>query len=1009
MVKLLLIVLYFKIVNVQLIVPKEKDDLRQCVHSLIGNISIGYSTVLFYSDNSYDYVFYNSTEISIINIDARRNVYNLENYRMGKEVIVISISKTWELSKFLTKMYNIGLWSSASTRIRRFIIILPFKEQRQLRRMFYQNLWENNMVDVVCLYYDENNIKLYTSDPEHPDNECGDDAKFITRYGCNFIEQIQFPKLWRNYKNCKLTYWNRDIVQRLEHLSLIYFKAFFVLETARQHLNFTIVENSQTNITEKPRFLIFVGHISVCSNTSYECSLPVLNNGLIWLVPTSNIIEALEAFKLIFKQIVWILILLSFLFTSIVWWYASKCKHHTSFIASLLDIYSATLFGSINTIPPFVLLRLIFAIYVFYAIHIQTLVTSNFIRLLTVPQYDHGITSLEELSQSQLPILTHKKLAFVFQQKDKDDIMYNKLKNKVVMVEESYILDAVLNKEILRNSSILISKVDLDIIIKIKEVKLNYIEDEKFLQYVTMSSLINMSHSQPKRVRPSDPNFEEVVLEWFNAESEGDDPADSDADAICSEHSSDSEVSSLSSQDETFRERRLLRNTLFPRLWESHMVDVVCLYHDENKIKLYTSDPEHPANDCGWEAAYMMEYECNQAKKIQFPKLWRNYKNCELNYWNRNGVQRLEKLNEAYFKAYFVLETARQHLNFTLVEYIRHNITERLKFLIFINHISVCSDISHECNLPFLNTGLIWIVPAATIIHALEVFKIIFKQIVWILILVSFLFMSIVWWFVSKCKHHRSFVASLLDIYSATLLGCINSIPPFLPLRLIFATYVFYAIHIQTLFTSNLIRLLTVPQPDHSITSIEELSESQLPILTHKKMYIVFKDKEENDSIYNKLKNKLIVVNESYILDCIHNTEILRNSSILISKVDLDIIIIKNQIKLHYITDVNFLQHITMSSLVSNPGSYLFVPIKKILSILLESGILDYEQRNYENRMKNYSFYYNDYAIGEEKKVLEMEHVYPIFVYWGIGLIISIVVFILEILIYKITLKSRKN
>ncbi|KAF5290226.1 hypothetical protein FQA39_LY14780 [Lamprigera yunnana] len=62
---------------------------------------------------------------------------------------------------------------------------------------------------------------------------------------------------------------------------------------------------------------------------------------------------------------------------------------------------------------------------------------------------------------------------------------------------------------------------------------------------------INMSHSQPKRVRPSDPNFEEVVLEWFNAESEGDDdPADSDADAICSERSSNSEVSSLSSQDE---------------------------------------------------------------------------------------------------------------------------------------------------------------------------------------------------------------------------------------------------------------------------------------------------------------------------------------------------------------------------------------------------------------------------------------------------------------------------
>ncbi|KAF5283685.1 hypothetical protein FQA39_LY17260 [Lamprigera yunnana] len=69
--------------------------------------------------------------------------------------------------------------------------------------------------------------------------------------------------------------------------------------------------------------------------------------------------------------------------------------------------------------------------------------------------------------------------------------------------------------------------------------------------YPYLTKIINKSHSQPKRVRPSDPNFEEVVFEWFNAESEGDDDsADSDADAICSEHSSDSEVSSLSIQDE---------------------------------------------------------------------------------------------------------------------------------------------------------------------------------------------------------------------------------------------------------------------------------------------------------------------------------------------------------------------------------------------------------------------------------------------------------------------------
>ncbi|KAF5287878.1 hypothetical protein FQA39_LY15654 [Lamprigera yunnana] len=467
MVKLLLIVLYFKIVNLQLIVPKEKDDLRQCIHSLIGNISIGYSTVLFYSDNSYDYGFYNSIEISFINIDARRNIYNFESYRMGKEVIVISVSKTEQVRKFLMKMHSVGLWSYRSTQIRRFIIILPFKEQRRLEETLFPYLWKIHMVNVVCLYYDENKIKLYTSDPEHPANECGDIAQFIYQYGCNRIEKIKFPNPWRNYKDCTLIYWNR--APRAEHFSVIFFRVFFVLETARQHLNFTIVINTATNITEQQRFLIYVSHVSVCGSTSHECSMPFVSNGLIWIVPAPNIIDALEVFKITFKQIVWILILVSFLFISIVWWYVSKCKHHRSFVASVLDIYSATLLGYINRIPPFLSLRLIFVTYLFYATHIQTAFTSHLIRLLTVPQYDHSITSLDELSQSQLPILTHGTMDFVFKHEQKDDSIYNKLKNKIVMVNESYLFGSILNKEILRNSSILISNVDLDIIIKMKE------------------------------------------------------------------------------------------------------------------------------------------------------------------------------------------------------------------------------------------------------------------------------------------------------------------------------------------------------------------------------------------------------------------------------------------------------------------------------------------------------------------------------------------------------------
>ncbi|KAK4887484.1 hypothetical protein RN001_003755 [Aquatica leii] len=124
----------------------------------------------------------------------------------------------------------------------------------------------------------------------------------------------------------------------------------------------------------------------------------------------------------------------------------------------------------------------------------------------------------------------------------------------------------------------------------IRNIKINYY----------LGSKINMSYSQPKRARQSDPNYEEVVLEWFNAESEGDDdPADSDADAICSEHSSDSEVSSLSSQDEddqdeTFGES--LYDAVSLKKWKDSKVSLVV--PEEN-----TQPPEESVNSLIEEAA----------------------------------------------------------------------------------------------------------------------------------------------------------------------------------------------------------------------------------------------------------------------------------------------------------------------------------------------------------------------------------------------------------------------
>ncbi|KAF5296549.1 hypothetical protein FQA39_LY12467 [Lamprigera yunnana] len=311
--KLLLIMLCFKIVNLQLLVPKEKDDLKQCIHSLIGNLSDGYHTVLFYSDNSYDYGFYNSTKISYINIDARRNIYNLQNYRYGKDVIVITLSNTQQFIEF--------------------IIILSFEEECDVRKVIFPYLWDARIVKAVCLYYDENTIKLYTSDPEHPANHCGTTARFRTWLECNFIEKIKFPKLWRNYTDCELIYWYRHRAMALR------------------------------------------------------------------------------------------------------------------------------------------------------------------LKLLTVTQYEHSITFLEELSESQLPIVTSGKMAILFKHEEDGDTIYNKIKNKTVLNEEFYIVKALQNEEIKSKSSILITDLDLDLFVEKFGVKLHYFKDEKYLQNLSITSLVSRSES----------------------------------------------------------------------------------------------------------------------------------------------------------------------------------------------------------------------------------------------------------------------------------------------------------------------------------------------------------------------------------------------------------------------------------------------------------------------------------------------------------------------------------
>ncbi|KAF5302885.1 hypothetical protein FQA39_LY02065 [Lamprigera yunnana] len=80
--------------------------------------------------------------------------------------------------------------------------------------------------------------------------------------------------------------------------------------------------------------------------------------------------------------------------------------------------------------------------------------------------------------------------------------------------------------------------------------------------------------------------------------------------------------------------------------------------------------------------------------------------------------------------------------------------------------------------------------------------------------------------------------------------------------------------------------------------------------------------------------------------------------------------------------------------------SHLIKPIRKIVSIVLEAGLIDFEASKFNRQMKKFEHKYKDEGNSNgnsnNPSLLSLKHVYPIFVFWGMGLICATAVFIME-------------
>ncbi|KAF5297960.1 hypothetical protein FQR65_LT09871 [Abscondita terminalis] len=448
----------------------------------------------------------------------------------------------------------------------------------------------------------------------------------------------------------------------------------------------------------------------------------------------------------------------------------------------------------------------------------------------------------------------------------------------------------------------------------------------------------------------------------------------------------------------TFDENLKKKVTLF---WEHGMIDLIVLvYKSDDTIDFFTADPQNPTNECGRVLNQVLSIgHCFGSTPIRLPKVLRKYTNCNVTYLT--SITKRYSSIKLFASIGFVLDLLVERLGVSLktINVLNTNYSYDL-FSIFMQDPSSFDQNVYTST--FFSDSLVLIVPFPLRIPDMETMGMVFKNNVWILILISFVATSSIWLLITRVlKNNWAIAKSFLEVFSITLFGSVNKVEVFRSTRCLFLAYVLYSIHIQTAFTSKLIGVLTLSQYEPTIKTLNELSKSNLKILVSTSIYNQYFEHETlNSSLYNKITEKFDVHSIEDFSKAITDLKTFRNSAALVTSNEVDILTAV------FLIDFNTIEG---SALVPNiervvgglPGSYIIKTIDKMLSNLVESGILNYFLNNvkYEIHIKRNKSY-------SKNVVLSLQHVYVVFVFWFVGLCLSAAVMVSELILARI-MKER--
>ncbi|KAK4874988.1 hypothetical protein RN001_011410 [Aquatica leii] len=372
----------------------------------------------------------------------------LTSFKLERSATYVIHLQTQELLNSTIQFLHLSsFWIDKQSPNGKYLVIIDNQNSLDLQKIF-QFFWDLKIHKVTILTrHNSNNqtsVELHRSNPFSKENVCGAYVNKIHSQDCNNNVSINFSKIYKHLNGCKILF----LVSGEPQPNLVYTYVFNIFNELAITVNRKFETKYSINLTElyriqkQPVIPVSFGFQLLLGYKLFDFSNTVFIHKLLVAVKGGETISAVKVLFMIFKQEVWIMIVVSIFFTSLALWFISSLNKKQFRISKFEDtwfnVFLATIWGYFATIPKNIKIRYICICYLVYQLHIQTGFTSNLVTVLTSPQYNPGITNLEQLVESNLSVIDASAINVIFLDLGEPGSIYFKLKHQMRYEDLTY-------------------------------------------------------------------------------------------------------------------------------------------------------------------------------------------------------------------------------------------------------------------------------------------------------------------------------------------------------------------------------------------------------------------------------------------------------------------------------------------------------------------------------------------------------------------------------------------